>query len=193
MIIEDKCTQAYFIQSVQNHTAIIKQDDGVYRDILCRNPASNDMRFGVKTWPRHLCFYGDMGCWVFEVGENPFGGFKGWSEKITATDIHGGTDEYSSELLEEAVKEYYYDYLAEKGMTEEDKIELWDNLKTSVLGARCEYEARENAENFSWRGKYCFHDFAETRLTRKTFRYIWSCYAIAWAVGQYDLIKGVGK
>lgn len=49
--------------------------------------------------------------------------------------------------------------------------------------------AYDAAIRFEFEGKHPFQDFWEISCSEFTYHYLWCCYAIAWAVKQYDTVK----
>ncbi len=101
-------TEERFLRDVAKHEMTIVMDNGIHRNVVFKNPDGSNMWFGLQTWPNNLCFYGDMGTFVFSRLPDMFTFFrKGvdgdtiyintryWSEKITASDRNGGVEEFS--------------------------------------------------------------------------------------------------
>jgi hypothetical protein len=49
-----------------------------------------------------------------------------------------------------------------------------------------EHGAVNAARDFQWQGKHLFNDFWEVNNRAYTFAFLWCCYAISWAIQQYD-------
>jgi hypothetical protein len=54
-----------FLAEVANHKVEVLHSQGVYRHIKCGD-GTFENAFNVVTYPNHLCFSGDVGCFVFE-------------------------------------------------------------------------------------------------------------------------------
>jgi len=96
-------TEERFLRDVEKHEMKILLDDGIYRNVVFKNPDDSCFWFGLQTWPNNLCFYGDMGTFVFARLADMFAFFRDingegplrpnvqyWSEKIMATDTGEG-------------------------------------------------------------------------------------------------------
>jgi hypothetical protein len=59
------------------HELTVMHDDGNYRNLMFRNPASSFYWFSLATWPGHLAFTGDVGSWLFRRATDMFGFFTG--------------------------------------------------------------------------------------------------------------------
>jgi hypothetical protein len=80
------------------HELTVMHDDGNYRNLMFRNPASSFYWFSLATWPGHLAFTGDVGSWLFRRATDMFGFFTGsshgdinpgyWGEKVIAGEVY---------------------------------------------------------------------------------------------------------
>lgn len=129
-----------------------------------------------------------------------------WGEKLEAVDRNGrenGNRVYSPDRLREQV-EYHiktwveefegpYDSSEEEAVAakadfEAELREAIDEDVYSYLDSS-EHEARTAVRDFSVEiggHKYEFYDTWEWNCDEYTFRFVWCCYAIAWAIKQYD-------
>lgn len=170
-------------------------DNGVNRCL--RFAAEKDgwhLHFVITTWPNYLCVSGDMGCFVFTRLYDMFEFFRSssgklsinpqyWAEKVEAQDRRtGGIDEYDANIFRAALRARFDNWdFASKA----EKKECWKEIEQQVLSAENEYEAFSNASNFKY-GEFDFPDFYESRLRKYTYHFLWCCFAIAWAIKQYD-------
>ncbi len=188
---------ARFRDDVSKHTVRVLRDDGLYRHLRCSDGTFN-MRFDVITWPGHMAYAGDMGCFVFARLDDMFEFFRGrlradpgfgyLAEKAIAGDKTDGIREYSAELFEAAVKSDFETHVA--GWSDEDRTALWDDIEAFVLSASGDglEAALSAATAFEWNRRSVFQDFWERQLEDFTGRFRWCCYAIPWAIEQYDIL-----
>ena len=194
----NELTKETFLDNVKDHTLNIIKDDGLYRHIRCKKAnGSSDMFFDIITWPGNLAYTGDMGSYMFSRVEDMFRFFRNdkleintgyWAEKVMAESIFGnGIREFSVVAFRENVLNHVKDCLE---LDEGQKIpdEIMDEIY-GLLNAEDEYECVEEIRNFNSE-KVSFDDFWECSPKRKTWHYIWCCYAIVWAIMKYDELKG---
>jgi hypothetical protein len=192
-----------FNRDVARHSVTVLRDDGLYRHLRC-SAGSYCMQFDLITWPGHLCYAGDMGCFVFARLPDMFEFFRGrrtamvdrgyLAEKAIAADKSDGVRVYSEDLFHEAVKCDFDQFVENHDLTPEHADGLWAEIESGVLSRAAEqYDAVEAALNFRWldhpRGRDVFPDFWEHRLEDYTARFWWCCYAIPWAIEQHDAMK----
>lgn len=200
-------TQEQFLSDVASHAMTIEHDDGVYR-CLCfqRSEHSWLHRFEIVTWPNALCIRGDVGTYVFSRLPDMFEFFRGpvsgdsglyinadyWAEKLISSDCHGrrgdGVMRYDPDIFSEEVKRRYVEHVRGRmrGMPDERR-DLRRALEDEVLAyaEESETEARRAADSFEQDG-FRLTDFWEVNCSAYTTQFIWSLYAIAWAIQQYD-------
>jgi hypothetical protein len=198
-------TNESFLKDVESHSLTILKDDGVYRHIKMRNPNSSEMYYEIITYPNFLVYSGDMGCFVFSRIEDMFNFFrmKGdefginpgyWGEKLEAVDRMDGASEWSQESFEEAVYETLNNWIeyAVDSEYDADFIEEQKDKVEHLIDESREHECHAVAAMNNWstdKDGVDFSDFWESGTTRATSRYIWCCYAIVWAIRQYDEAK----
>lgn len=129
-----------------------------------------------------------------------------WGEKLEAVDSHchnPGHGQFSEERLRERIEEYVKQWVddfeadCESSETESQKQkksfekELRLAVNEDVL--RCmddgEHEARKAVFDFSYEiggHKFQFQDSWEWGCQEYTYRFVWCCYAITWAIRKYD-------
>jgi hypothetical protein len=200
-----ECTEELFLKDIADHKMTVLHDDGLYRSLRFARQGEHSWWnwFTITTWPGYLCINGDMGCFVFSRIEDMFEffrstpeGHKGlhintgyWHEKLEADDRRVGSEVYDEKSFKEAVK---HDFDQHEFYNEEEKVDCWERVEDEVLCAENEYEAHRNASDFFYDGhldRFYFADFWEHDLKSYTFQYVWCCYAIVWAIQQYDLSK----
>lgn len=184
-----------FKKAVAEHQMTILGDAGVARQIKFARPESSVYHFYITTWPGHLAISGDAGSYVFARLHDMFNFFRGedinpqyWAEKLQAVDRHSGYQEFSEEAFHEAVKSDFEQWDFE---SDEERSRAWDALQGSDLSEDSNPETVENAVQSAMAyicpvTKNDFGDFWDHHLTDYTFRFLWCCHAIRWAVAQYD-------
>ena len=188
--------KANFPEDVSNHSMEVNLDSGISRHLVFSNDKSFNMYFGLVTWDDHLCYYGDMGTFVFQRVTDMFCFFRSkegrinpsyWAEKLQASDRVDGYREYSKALFEEAVKSEFEEWEFDSA---EQRSEVWEDLESQVLSmAEFEVEAHHAATDYESEYGHKFSDFWEHDLNQFTYRYLWACYAIAWGISEYDKFK----
>lgn len=202
-----------FLRRIQNHEMKILKDHGTYRHIVFRQfyewegkrCASFEDWFELITWPGTLCINGDMGTYVFRRVDDMFTFFRRdelgvnlgyWSEKLSSTSRHGVT-EYSPEKFREVV----LDDVEGWEVPACDKKEVAEAVKEEVLPCAenhdgnsdiDEYIAMKAAYDFDHQTdsrSYYFQDFWEHDLREYKYHFVWNCFAIVWAIQQYDQVK----
>jgi hypothetical protein len=211
-------TQKYFLKNVSNHSMSVLLDNGVYRHLSFSNNGSFNQKFDIVTWPGFLAYSGDMGCFVFSRLDDMFEFFRNdkdkkelqinpsyWGEKLEATERTNGFKEYSPErfesLVNEKVDEWIEELKEEYDSSEEIADALRESIKKEVLNYAHddEYKAHEVLRDFTFyfnkranapkNGTILeFHDTWEWELKDYTYRFIWCCYAIVWAIQKFDAL-----
>jgi hypothetical protein len=207
-----ECTEAVFLRDVANHSMRVLMDSGTYRHLRFANKdkkVSWNQWFEIITWPGYLAYSGDMGTFVFARIEDMFEFFRMrpsdekeqlhvnlgyWGEKLQAIDRdHRNNSEkaFSIERLRERVEDYVKDWIEEERLTDEQQAELREEIREHILSIADdgEYVAHQALREFSCEIDghiFQFSDTWEWDLREYTFRFVWCCYAVAWAVRQYD-------
>lgn len=203
-----KITQDDFVKDVQHHVMTIALDDGVRRHLAFRDsrPEQSWLHwFEVVTWPGALCIRGDCGTYVFSRTNDMFQFFRHdcrdgglyindgyWAEKLIASDCHGrngdGVMRFDPDEFCDAVKRRYVEHVrgSMAGMPDERKA-LRQALEDEVLACADsgEHDAMRAAGEFEHDGfRLTGHFWEDCRAY--TVQFIWSLYAISWAIQQYD-------
>lgn len=188
----------HLLKKAPQYTMTVELDQGEHRHLRFRIGESMIYGFDIVTWPGYLSISGDMGCYVFSRIKDMFEFFRCdedgispgyWSEKIQAADPHDGYEQFSPELFRANILEDL-EQLEEAG-----DIEDFDDLKSQVEDEVLFYSedgeapAVQAAMGFMYEGRAIFPDFWETNNRQYTYRYLWCCYAIVWAIRQYDKQK----
>lgn len=203
-----------FERQVAEHRMQVIQDNGVHRHLIFKRPDSSNMYFGLVTWPGYLCYYGDMGTYVFSRVEDMFTFFRKpddperfhsisygyWAEKMQAVnassarghDAGGGYKVWSPELFKAAIEadfRSHFDLEEGQPLDQGEHAELWADVQRCVL-ARADdgyYEAVKAAMEFDHDGSQLFPDFYESLLHEYDHHFLWCCHAMRWAIDLYDL------
>lgn len=203
-----------FLKDVSRHAMVVLQDDGVRRHLRFRNPLTGNMSFDLITWPGHLCYTGDMGCYVFQRQKDMFDFFRSdsekygqslrinpdyWAEKVQGQDRHAGITKFSEGRFKEAVLGRLVDWLREhrEDTTKEDRRELWSDVMREVIGADGDsggYRKQLAAHDYNFKVNdqvrdFSFHDFGECNVEEYAAHFLWCCYAITWGIGQYEAVR----
>ena len=188
-------TEESFLRDVREHRMTVLHDSGVYRHVRFAKPGTSTMQFDIVTWPEYLSVSGDMGTYVFSRLRDMFEFFRGstvgpievnlryWAEKCQAVDRDSGIREYSPERFRERIERWLEDAEASE--------ECRAAVRSEVLCHADEGEsaARKAADDFAYADGFAFTDFWEADCSEWTARYVWCCYALSWAVRQYDAVR----
>lgn len=202
-----------FKKDVENFTVNIIHDDGVYRHLSCSNNGSFNQRFEITTYPNYLLISGDMGTNVFNRIYDMFNFFNNkledgintsyWAEKLSI----GDGKEFSEEAVIESIETYIDNYCENiedvfyEGHYKDEyndcielegafRNEVNDYLMSSDINEYSYYTTIENFESeiitdFEFQEVW---DFIESK--DYTYRFLWQCHAIVWAIEQYNILKG---
>jgi len=189
-----KCSREDFLDSVKYHemTIIICSDGN--RNIRFAEPGTNNRFFQLVTFPGYLVYTGDMGTYVFKRINDMFEFFRSeelfinpnyWGEKLESISLYGGFRKFTHDAFEERVKEeiaaYGYDF--------KKQDEIYDEVKHDILDSLDGGEEQAYAAIMDYKhDDVSFDDFLDGGGTEEyTSHYIWACYAINWAIRQYDV------
>jgi hypothetical protein len=203
-------TLDFFLRDIAGHKIKIIFEHGIHRHIKFETPGTSSYRFDIITWPGHLCFSGDMGTYVFSRTQDMFEFFRKnekddpykinfiyWAEKTLSSDVDFGITEFTDKAFNDVVKNVFFSWLKENRAStdkNERKI-LWEEIKQDILHAEWLdiHEKILAANDFSFQFKngdfFEFVDFLETDCEEHTFHFKWVCYALQWAIDQYDHLK----
>lgn len=208
-----ECDEARFLRDVERHEMTIIRDDRLDRHLRFKTPGTSCYYFDLITWPGHLCYTGDMGTFVFsriddmfafsrmdghDWNKNPHGlsinpGY--WSEKVRAADRHDGIEEWDDDEFKRRVNETRTEWMRDAralGVSKEERRELWEAVEDVLADPRDESLCVARIYEFSHKAgneRFDFEDFFDGSLTRFSFRFMWCCYALAWAINMYDKSK----
>lgn len=198
-------TEQEFLKDVSTHRLEILRDDGVYRHLRFRatdadGRTSYNMGFDLVTWPGWLAYTGDMGSYTFTRLEDMLQFFRRtdnsyridlryWAEKCTAQDKHDGIVKFSPEQFRAEVRRWFDERTED--MPDGERAQLLSEVEREVSdtaddGADAAYRA---ALDFEHEKRPLFEDFYEVDCNEYTQRFEWCCFALAWAIQQYDTLK----
>ncbi|MEN8615532.1 hypothetical protein [Shewanella baltica] len=196
-------TRTSFLNDVAEHQLTILKDDGVFRHMVL-SQGSFEHRFEITTWPQHLCISGDMGCYVFSRVQDMFCFFRQsgddwgvnasyWEEKVLAECKTDGTREFDAKEADQRLEQFLQWFVEGLDPTNEEEAEAINSATNAVK------EFTQNRENAEWdvvyrlnnwdeedAGGMTLDDFWDGWKDRFTYRFIWCCYAIVFAILQYD-------
>lgn len=202
-------TEEQFLKDVATHEMTVLRDDGIYRHLRFRNPACSwNQWFEIVTWPWRLVYTGDMGTFAFTRLEDMFQFFRTaprgevglhinpgyWGEKLVAVDRDGresSETRFSFERFKEHVEQDVTQWIEEGGLDNSGQKELREALEEmfSEFEEDDERGAHEAVSRFSCEigaHRFGFEDTWEWNCREASLRFLWCCYAIAWAIARYD-------
>lgn len=187
-------TKESFLKDVETHEMKILKDDGLYRHLRFQRTNTSNMYFDIITFPDGLLYRGDMGTYEFERIEDMFEFFRNpnselgtnkvyWAEKVQSIERNGGLKEFNFDMFKKNVESYLKNFSNDPEIMEAVREEVEEQILDREEN---EYVLYDAVYNFESDHGLEFPDFFECRSDSFTYRYVWCCYAIAWAVIQYD-------
>lgn len=206
-------TQEQFLEDVQRHEMTVLMDNGVYRHLRFAVPGSGFEHFEIVTYPGHLVYSGDMGCYVFSRVPDMFQFFRCkrvnpwyWAEKVQAMDggraSGGSVLEYDAQALRAMVEQQLQTWLKELPEDDQEAREGLQEAVQELLGdlQGCEVRDYDAVSDFEYIAaldsgplRFAFCDLEFGKYRKETHRYLWCCHALAWAIEQYDRAKAAAK
>lgn len=196
-MIDLPLTQEQFNQDVANGTMNILRDDGLYRHLHFRMASGGFSWFDIVTWPGHLVITGDCETFTFNRLEDMFEFFRTrrinasyWQEKVIDGRERARSFDWDT-FRAAALEQFDSDTKdLEADQRQQGRSELEDALDSEPD----EYGAVDVLRNFTYceDGEVLFRfDLSDGAPSGKVwdFHYIWCCYAIVWAIDQYDTLK----
>lgn len=202
-----------FKKDVANHAMSVELDDGVHRCLHFGKPGSPHLHFRIITWPGGLTLTGDMETFTFSRLRDMFQFFRAegglgldhkhpintgyWSEKLQQpSKCSEFCGEHAKGIIEEWIKEQHEEE-KDYGVKIPD-IELTDwTVERFPKSAQMQYYL-ENDLNGSisdiedvraFAEQYEYQDWWDHSWETKTYHFVWCCYALVWAIQQYDESK----
>lgn len=189
-------TNESFLRTVAKHEMHVDLDSGCFRHLRFERPGTYCEAFRITTWPGHLAFSGDMGTFVFTRLKDMFDFFRArestaealyvnfdyWAQKCCASDKTDGLMEFSPKAFKAAVVREMREARPRRETRNEIRLVL---------------EAAEDGESAAMYALYSFYtndDFSLDDINIRSFqdytgRFLFCCYAIAWAILKYDEFK----
>ncbi len=179
-------------------------DNGVYRHLRCKQPGSSNYWFDIITAPGILVFTGDMGGFTFRRIEDMLGFFRRpdgiinpdyWSEKVEAECRTDRVEQFSEDKFKQIVGEYTREWIRDRraDCTRVERRALWEAIKDEVLSADPDGNgvlmfdaANDFKHKLNSQCEFWFQDFWDRNFNDYSYRFIWCCRAIVWAIAQYD-------
>lgn len=172
------------------HEMTVLHDDGLYRHLRFKSPDRGAYWFDLITWPGCLTVRGDLGAsYTFANRGDMLGFFRGnshegsinpgyWAQKLDADT--GSVKTYSEERFKQIVTDLLAEFAEEDPMLAQTaKAEILANEDTfHEDGARSVLSEWEQRGVFSGTWEWDLRDF--------DWSFLWACYAIVWAIAQYD-------
>lgn len=201
--MSNKLTKETFLEDVANHKLTVVNDNGLYRHLVL-SKGSFDQRFEITTWPNYLCISGDMGCYVFSRVEDMFTFFRNnqedwgintgyWHEKVEAECGRDGVTKFDIQQVFDRLDQYLSWFIEGKDTTDEEDAKAIEAATEQVNEFKecCEHSEYDAMNRYiNWdsaeAGGMDLDDFWDGGFTKYTTRYLWCCYAIVWAIRQYD-------
>jgi hypothetical protein len=200
-----------FIEDTRNHSMNVLLDNGVYRHLSFSNNGSSFYQFDIITFPDHLTICGDMGTLTFrrthdmfnffskfEDGINPYY----WSEKIEI--LEGSPSDIIKELESdenieaELIKEFkeWIDDLVEDGEDVDDEEDLLEEMiehaedelfgeiyhESYLYSKMDDFTFTHNDNTFT----FCMDEGIPIAHRKYKDRYLWLCWAITWAIQEFN-------
>ena len=193
-------TQERFLENVAQHKVRVIRDEGTSRHLRFKDPETSAMYFDIITWDGYLCYTGDMGTYVFSRITDMLEFFRCnkpelqincgyWSEKVQAQDRNSPVMDFDWDDFAKGIAEDLSD-----DDNEERHINIQEQLREMLETAdHDEWGAVEFVRNFHMEDinghDVCLWDVEPSDGKSYSFRFVWACYAIAWGIKQYDLLK----
>lgn len=196
---EDEATRR-FPQDTAEHVLRIVHDDGLFRHLECRKPGTYVYGFNITTWPGYLAITGDMGSYTFCRLDDMFAFFRNprgrinpsyWREKLVAISREGA-EKYDPQQFRETIVSLYKNWLESyrDDFTTAQRRGIRDQIREDVFAVEDdELAAYREARCFEILDHRPFSEIWDYNLKSHTFHFIWCCWAIVWAIGQYDAQK----
>ncbi|MEV8474896.1 hypothetical protein [Streptomyces sp. NPDC051173] len=179
-----------FRSDTSRHQMTVLHNDGLYRHLRFMAPKSSAYWFDLVTWPGSLAIRGDVDGYMFTRLPDMFEFFRGdgtnphyWSEKTEGG--RSSCTSYSESLFRQLVVEHFVESVrdgdAPRGLGKAVREGILDS-------GQIHYEdgARAKLDAFEYKG-YVFPDTWDWDFHDYNWSFLWSCHAIVWGIGQYDV------
>lgn len=181
----------------------IALDNGLYRHLrFRRNPGRGIYWFDIVTSPNLLTIHGDMQTWTFSRAEDMFSFFRDnpdrdhyrispdyWEGKLVAVPRDGGATEFDGAILLHHARAHLRDYVSWEQPADWPGLyrHFIEEMRWMRSGDEREYV--DALMDFSYGTHQPFAEAYDLPRTRYAYHYLWCCYAIVWAIEQYDKAK----
>jgi len=189
-------TRDSFLNDVSNHQMHINFCNGGMRNIRFQKPNSSCQYFDITTWPGHLCISGDMGCYVFQRLPDMFEFFRSselkinpgyWDEKIQALSRFGnGVRKWDEALAEAYITREFDEFMSEYDGDKDDLEDLNHSFNSLKEAAHDQCEFSQEISCWDHNDLIDFSEWWDYDFESHTYHFIWCCYAIVWAIQQFD-------
>lgn len=187
-----------FTLDVAEHTLTVLHDQDGYLHLRFRKPGGTSMYwFDIVCWPGTLAVRGDMGSFMFTRIHDMMSFFRGhavnpqyWAEKeVTGAPTKRFDPDTATRVIEDEVKDRRDEYSPEdyhlivQAATAMVRSEDWSYREGVQMILNDFSVALHDGSTFR------FHDTWEWDLEEWTAQYLWCCFALPWAIAQYDATK----
>ena len=183
-----------FEQDIKDHVVTIAQDDGVYRNIVCKIPHSGFYAFQITTWPGYLAISGDMGFNAWSRANDMFSFFRGQlngaihnTMYVTEKCVTKPVTKFDIDTAIASLKEWFDNHYDDPDTHDEYLEDLDTNVLSSVTD---EWDFVDTVRGYTFPDGGMIDDFlGEYGLSGYDYNYLWQLLAIDWTIKQYDLQK----
>ncbi len=155
-----------FLEIVKDHEMIVKNDDGLNRHLIFKNPKTSSYWFELITWRNCLCINGDIGTYTFSRIKDMFAFFRNdnmsintgyWAEKLKSISVFGGLKVVSQNRFDSFIEQEVKDYIENEEIDEKYYKEILEQVKDEFQPDTSSIDVLyQEASNFS-----CFLDYNE--------------------------------
>lgn len=204
-------TEEQFLKNVQRHKMKVVLDTPPLRYLQFRRPGSGIYWIDIVTTPGAITIMSDCGSYTLRRLEDMFEFIRTdsaspralaepnrlfvnpsyWAEKVVARDTHSAQTEFCPSTFKENVLVMTREWAeSELGDDDQARQALLADVKDSVLrhvddGEHSAYRAAMDFRSEA-HPRFSLESIVEYKNQRYTFSYLWCCYALSWAVKQYD-------
>lgn len=194
--------QTSFLRDVKEHVMRVRLDRGLHRSLRFQNPRTIHLYFDINTWPGFLSISGDMGDYTFARIPDMFEFFRPpdrdcvytrrklpinlgyWHEKLQSQDVRSPAEKWDAAKFKRQLYTYMFTSSWPKAVREE--------VEADVLCYEGEGQHEFTNAAYSFRTTYKEKRYEFVDLWDHgdamvfSYQFVWCCYAIVWAIKQYD-------
>lgn len=193
--------ESTFRTQIASHTLeIVSKGPGPVLVLRCRKPDDIHLWFDIVVWPKHLTIASDHGCFTFrhwsiddmltffrdgrQADEEYRVNLDYWSEKLVSDDTRFSFKEYD----EGTAAEHLGDWLDEHSLSHDDDQRILEAFMEHVLDAESEEAAHVLIASFDWSEYGLSEPDGQWGWDLRCYsdHFIWCCFAIVWAIREYD-------